>query len=328
MTITQGVPQGSVLGPLFYIIYANDLSEIFDKCGMALYADDTVLYTAKKDFCDSVANLQHDINKLTGWCHENGIMVNSDKSKIMVFGSKDRIEKLPEFDIVFGNDNLQTVSSYKYLGITLDSQLNYNLHVRKLIASASGKLKQFQRMRSFLSTRAAVMVYKSMLLPIIEYGDVFLSAATLANRKKLQTLQNKGLRCALNKGIETSSNEMHLEARLHKLKYRREQHTLNLMYDWSLDPSRLKTRPKDAVKTRSSNKRLIKLKKTNSEKFKKSLAYRGPRKWNGLPVKFHTATTKVPYKSLVDKWITQKSNANANANASANANLDSTVGNV
>ena len=74
-------------------------------------------------------------------------------------------------------------------------------------------------MRSFLSTKAAITLYKSMLLPIIEYGDVFLSATTLANRKKLQTFQNKVLRCALNKGIETSSDELHSEAGLLKLKY-------------------------------------------------------------------------------------------------------------
>ena len=61
--------------------------------------------------------------------------------------------------------------------------------------STSGKLKQFQRMRGFLNKKAAIMVYKKRLLPILEYGDVFLTAAMLEDRKKLQTLQNKGQVC-------------------------------------------------------------------------------------------------------------------------------------
>ena len=60
------------------------------------------------------------------------------------------------------------------------------------------------------------MVYKNMLLPLLEYGDVFLSATWTINRKRLQTLQNKGLRCALNKGLETSTTDLHAEAKLLK----------------------------------------------------------------------------------------------------------------
>ena len=70
-----------------------------------------------------------------------------------------------------------------------------------IFSSVSGKLKQFQRMRSFLTVNAAILVYESMLLPILEYGDVFLSAATVINKKRLQTFQNKGLGCALGKGL-------------------------------------------------------------------------------------------------------------------------------
>ena len=206
--------------------------------------------------------------------------------------------------------------SYKYLGITLDRQLNYNLHVKGTIASVSAKLKQFQRMRRFLSVKAALMVYKSMLLPIIEYGDVLLSAASQANRKKLQTLQNKGLRCALNKGLDISSDDLHREAGLLKLKYRREQHLLNFIYDWSLVKGKLKSKSKGALSTCSQDKRLIKLKKPITEKFKKSLAYRGPSRWNKLPVSLHKAPSKPAFKILVEKRMLLKSERNIQLNNS------------
>ena len=86
-----------------------------------------------------------------------------------------------------------------------------------------------------MSTKAALLVFKGMLLPIVEYGDIFLYATSVENRKRLQILQNKGLRCALGKGIETSTAELHVEANLLKLKYRREKHLLNFVYDIAQD---------------------------------------------------------------------------------------------
>ena len=213
-TVTQGVPQGSVLGPLFYIVYANDLARIIKNCKIAMYADDAVLYISHPNNDIAVQRMQEDLDSLSRWCHDNSIMANTDKTKIMMFGSTNMLNKLTPFELRLEGKVLQRVTSYKYLGITLDSQLNYNLHVKRIVSTVSNKLKQLRRMRSFLNMRAALMVYKAMVLPIIEYGDVFLSATTAENRKRLQTLHNRGLRCALNKGIETSNVELHAQANL------------------------------------------------------------------------------------------------------------------
>ena len=186
LPITQGVPQGSVLGPLFYIIYANDLIQTVQNCEIALYADDTVLFTANKSFPSSVRKMQTDLDSLSHWCKINGIKVNTDKSKVMVFGSTASLDKLPDYMLHIDEAPLQIVNSYRYLGITLDQKLNYNLHVNRIVSSVSAKLKQFQRMRSFLSAKAAILVYKGTILPLLEYGDVFLNAATVESRKKLQ----------------------------------------------------------------------------------------------------------------------------------------------
>ena len=95
-------------------------------------------------------------------------MANTDKTKILTFGSSGTLEILPPTEVKFGNLPIESVTSYKYLGITLDNQLNYNLHMSRIIRSVTGKLKQFRRMRSFLNTRAALMVYKGMILPKLE----------------------------------------------------------------------------------------------------------------------------------------------------------------
>ena len=313
--ISQGVPQGSVLGPLFYIIYANDLSKIVKNCEMALYADDTVLYTSNKNVDVSVHKLQEDINSLSHWCSRNGIMANTEKTKVMVFGSNNSLAKVPPFEVKFGSVPLQSVTSYTYLGISLDCSLTYNLYVSKIISSVTSKLKQFRRMRGFLNTRAALMVYKGMLLPILEYGDIFLLGASVLNRKRLQILQNKCLRCALNKDTETSIEELHRIAKLSRLKYRREQHVLNYMYDCAQDRGNHKATSKSSIKTRSSKKLLLKSKRPHTEKFKKSLAYVGVKKWNGLSEGFHHAQSKIKYKTMVAEWVRKKATSDIDSDS-------------
>ena len=95
LQVTQGVPQGSVLGPLFYIVYANDLSLVLKNYEIALYADDTVLYTANPVFEDSVLKLQDDMSSLALWCKANGVSINTDKTKIMTFDSPSTLSTLP-----------------------------------------------------------------------------------------------------------------------------------------------------------------------------------------------------------------------------------------
>ena len=79
LNVMQGIPQGSVLGPLFHIIYANDISKVIKHCKIALYVDDMVLYMGNADFGKTAVNMQNDINALSEWCIANGIQMNVEK---------------------------------------------------------------------------------------------------------------------------------------------------------------------------------------------------------------------------------------------------------
>ena len=247
-----------------------------------------------------------DINALSAWCGVNGIKMNIDKTKTMSFGTTKRLNKLPPVKIDIDGDPLQTVTCYKYLGVTLDGQLNFGKHAGRTISNDALKLKQFRRMRPFLTAKAAMMVYKNMLLPMIEYGDVFLTGATLEYKRKLQVLQNKGLRCALGKDLEAHIDDLHSEANLWKLKYRREMHLYNLMFDKSKVESNLRNVRREGAVTRASTKKLLKIARPRTEKFKKSLSYRGPKKWNNLPVKVQTLISKKEFKTRIRALIDVK----------------------
>ena len=221
LPVNQGVPQGSVLGPLLYIIYANDIIEAIESSNFTFYADDMVLYTGKKKLSQAAADLQKDLDALTKWSSANDIYVNTQKTKTMFYGSRARLcsEKLPDFKI---NGNIiKRAKTYTYLGIKLDEQLSMETHANILTKKVSYKVYQLTKIRSFISKRAALLIYKNMILPILEYGDIFLHSAPKAIRKKLQVLQNKALKCALSKDKLFDTDELHNEAKLLRLKDRR-----------------------------------------------------------------------------------------------------------
>ena len=129
--------------------------------------------------------MQEDIDSLSDWCNPNGIQMNTDKTKSMLFGSYKRLNRLPMVDIKIEGSSIEMLTKYKYSGIDLDGQLNYGKHINKVVAVAAQKLKQLRRMHSFLNTNAATLVNKNMILPVTEYGDIFLVGPTVGNSELL-----------------------------------------------------------------------------------------------------------------------------------------------
>ena len=91
--ITCGVPQGSVCGPLFFLLYINDITSILRNCKVSLYADDTVIYISHFHIAEAVTLLQQDLNSLSKWCLKNRVTINCKKTQYYVFGMKSAIKK-------------------------------------------------------------------------------------------------------------------------------------------------------------------------------------------------------------------------------------------
>ena len=112
------------------------------------------------------------------------------------------------------NAEIQRTDKYTYLGVVLDERMSFELHAKNVINRVSTKVYQLKKVRKFLSKRAALMVYKNMILSIVEYWDIYLYSATKDSRKKLQTMQNIALRCALLKDSRYNTTDLHAEAKL------------------------------------------------------------------------------------------------------------------
>ena len=122
LDITCGVPQGSILGPLFFIVYMNDIRSALKHCNYLLHADDTVLYlTGDLTICTD--NLCDDLSGFKGWCDRNQLTINIKKTKYVIFGLKSKTRKINNHILSINNNRLEKVNSYKYLGLTLDMNI-------------------------------------------------------------------------------------------------------------------------------------------------------------------------------------------------------------
>ena len=130
---------------------------------------------------------------------------------------------------MFDNCILDRVSSYKYLGFILDDHLNFDKHIAELCNLVIHKLYLLSKVRKYLTTEACISIFKTMVLSVIEYGDIIYSGTTLSNLNKIDKLFYRGLRICLGNDIPYDKDELRLECKLSNLARRRELHILLFM---------------------------------------------------------------------------------------------------
>ena len=121
--------------------------------------------------------MREDLCSLQKWCEENGISINTSKTRQMVFGSSHPLGKVTTSNIMLGGEIIEDVNLYNYLGVIMDKQVSFEAHAKKVIERTSGKIMQLRQM------------YKNMILPVLEYGNILLSATNLDTRRKCRCSQ-------------------------------------------------------------------------------------------------------------------------------------------
>ena len=169
--ISCGIPQESTVRPLLFIIYVNDISSILKHCKYQLYADDTVIYLSD-EINSATNNITTDLARFKIWCNQKKLTMNIKKTKYVVFVIKSQVRKVVNHSLKIGDIPIERGNSYKYHGITLDSALTFNRHLENCIRFSSYKVFLLSKIRKYITFEAANRNYKTMILPIIEYGDI------------------------------------------------------------------------------------------------------------------------------------------------------------
>ncbi len=210
LPITCGVPQGSILGPLLFTLYINDLSGVVKHSKVVLYADDTALFVSGKSVSEIQLGLSEDIDAVGKWLQENKLTLNAKKTKVMMFGSQQRLSRVHEgLEIKINGEILEQVTHFKYLGLWFDGVLNWKHHTDVTSKKIAQRIGIQARIRPFISTATANSLFKSMIAPIIAYGDIVWSKGPLCNVQRIQKLQNRAARVVLRCGRRTHISDMH-----------------------------------------------------------------------------------------------------------------------
>ena len=182
--------------------------------------------------------------------------------------------------ISLNNTVLEKVCSYNYLGFILNDQLNFNKHVKEMTNLIMHKLYLLSRIRKYLNVAASISIFKTMILSLIEYGDIIYTGTSQNNITKITNLFYRGLRICDNSNNKISRDILCHDCHIAPLNIRREMHLLLFMHKETHNECLLK---KSRIRTRLHQAPVFKLCKPNNEKVKLNLFYRGAILWNGLP---------------------------------------------
>ena len=190
-SIPFGVPQGSILGPLLFISYINDLPSVVVDCDIQLYADDTLLFYNSNSVTDIESCLTRNLSSIISWLDSNYLFLNYLKTKIMLVGTHQRLAKVENFCVKASERTLSRVFKLKYLGVMLDPTLSWNDHIDHISSKISSRLGMLRKARKVIPREACVILYDSMILPLFDYFAAVWDGCGKTNRDYLDKLQRR-----------------------------------------------------------------------------------------------------------------------------------------
>ena len=171
LEVKTGIPQGSILGPLFFSICINDIVNSTSKFNFLMYANDTTPYFNIEDFPlqSREADINNELKKVNTWLQLNKLSLNTDKSKFMLFHKK---RTPPEINISINNSDIERVSQFTFLGIVLDETLSWKNHITMITNKLSRIKGVLHRLKSIFPKNILLTIYKSLFMPHINYGSL------------------------------------------------------------------------------------------------------------------------------------------------------------
>ena len=215
--ITHGVPQGSILGPLLFLIYINDLPDNLVNSKAILYADDTNLIFHDKDLKKLITSINSELPKVQSWFSANKLTLNTKKTHSIIFHNRQQAIPTDEIILKFGNNTIQQKSDMKFLGIYLDKNLNWKKHITYKCNQILKVNYLLSKLKHTISTDILTTIYNSLILPHITYAIT--SWGNMKNKEmdRLEKLQKKAIRFVNKSKYNSHTDPLFKQSKLLKL---------------------------------------------------------------------------------------------------------------
>ncbi|MCG8048754.1 MAG: endonuclease/exonuclease/phosphatase family protein [Candidatus Thiodiazotropha taylori] len=222
-----GVPQGSVLGPLLFLVYVNDIADSLLSL-TRLFADDSSLFYSASSLDDIQGIINHDLRVLSAWAKQWLVTFNSLKTEAVLFTLKP-FEQFP--DIIFDGTPIKFVPEHKHLGLTLSCNGQWKKHIENIISSAAKVVGIMRKLKYTFHRVALNQIYLSYVLPILEYSCIVWDGCTAQDCQSLEKLQHEAARIVTGLTRSVSLDKLYKECGWIPLKQRRHKHKLSFMYN-------------------------------------------------------------------------------------------------
>ena len=299
LPVTSGIGQGTILGPLIFIFYINDVVNSIGDLKINMYADDCLIYCIGNNWNLMRPKIENGLELFQEWCIRNRMKLNVSKSKSLLIGSH---HKLNGIDInerfVLDGCMLEFVQSYNYLGIDLDKNMTLVPLLAKLKSKIVNKVYSLVKIRNMITTQCAITIYKQTILPILDYAGFLLISCNISDRLDLQKLQNHALRICYNVRLRdrVSIANMHARASLLSLEQRRKIQLLCIMF---AHKQKYNVARVHARRTRAADRFSFVRERYNCVKYKNSPYYKGALLWDELPELIRNSNTLLEFKGCL-----------------------------
>jgi hypothetical protein len=203
LPITHGVPQGAILSPLLFCIYINDLSRVPQASELESFVDDSKIFMSFpiEDIASAKTKIEEDLKLVATWFFENKLFLNPEKTKLLLIGTRQLLGKLlEETTITFLGEEITPTTNAKDLGLTLDSYLTYDYHIKNVVSSCMAKLCQINRVQDSFDRDSLRLIINALVMSKLYYCSTVLSNTSATNIEKLRAVQNFACRILTNTG--------------------------------------------------------------------------------------------------------------------------------
>ena len=283
----RGVPQGSILGPLLFNIFLNDVNFLDTSCSLRFYADDTTGYSSSPCPSTLQIDLQNSLDLLASWFHRNFLAINHSKSQSIVFH-----RTILPTPFVIDNNELDYVAHIKLLGVIIDSSLSFQAHIKEVCRKVNAKVSILRRIRKIIPPEIMIKLYKAFILPHFEYASPLFIGLSKGLSAKLESTNAFALRILLNHSKSTTYEELLKIARIKSLEHRRIEQALILVYKsiYGQAPNYIRemfTLRRNRYSLRGHLK--VVLPRPTTYYMQHSFMYQAGKQWNNLPDNIRTS---------------------------------------
>ena len=231
-SIKAGVPQGSILGPLLFLVFINDIVSDINS-NTRFFADDTTLYIIVENPQSAAIVLNADMQKIDSWADMWLVKFNPSKSESFIVSRK--LNKPYHPPIYMGNTQIAEVNTHKHLGIILSHDCSWHAHIEYIKEKAWQRINMMRRLKFILDRKSLEIIYLSFIRPVLEYGDTIWENCTEYEKKELDKIQNEAARIVTGATVLVSLQSIYQEVGWESLQDRRLKHKLNLFFKMQHD---------------------------------------------------------------------------------------------